>query len=395
MFSRRNHAYHPSELPEQKILYDKTLLFTAIFIIAIGLLMVASASIVVSEQHYGWGFHYFVRQLIYVVLGAVIAGFIFFIKVETLERISLPFLMIIFVLLFLVLVPGIGRHVNGSARWLGAGPIMVQVSELAKFAIVIYLASYLTRRQKEVRYSLQGFIKPMAVMGVAALFLLAEPDFGATVVIVATGLSMMFMAGVRLRQFGFLLLCVIVLLVVIAIASPYRLERLTTFLNPWAYQYSSGYQLTQSLIAFGRGGWSGVGLGDSIQKLYYLPEAHTDFLFAILVEELGLIGALLVIVLYSVMIFRALMIARSASLQQHPYAALTAFGFAIWLGIQFVVNIGVNAGLLPTKGLTLPLMSYGGSSLVVDMAVIAFLLRIDYETRLSMFGIRDVSELYT
>jgi len=286
-------------------------------------------------------------------------------------------------LLCIVIVPGIGHRINGSARWIGIGPIGIQVSELVKFAVIVYISGYLVRHQEEICSRITGLIKLMMILGMVALLLLLEPDFGAVVVLMVTALSMMYLAGMRLSYFSALLLVMVIGMGVLAITSPYRLVRLTTFLNPWGNQFNSGYQLTQSLIAFGRGGLFGVGLGNSIQKLFYLPEAHTDFLFAVLSEELGLMGILVTIVLYITLFIRSLFIGKRAQLAGHHASGYMAYGFAIWLGFQALVNMGVSSGLLPTKGLTLPFLSYGGSSLVILCVVIALLLRIDYEARIS------------
>jgi len=284
-------------------------------------------------------------------------------------------------LLVLVLVPGIGKTVNGSTRWLPLGFINLQVSELVKLFLVIYVAGYLVRHGDAVRRSLWGFLKPMMMVGIAGLLLLIEPDFGATVVIMGTVLAMTFLAGARFVQFiSFvtLFVCAAMLLVV---TSPYRMQRLTSFANPWADPFDSGFQLTQSLIAIGTGGWFGTGLGGSVQKLFYLPESHTDFLFAVLSEELGFIGVAVVILLFSMLFFRSLKIASQAEAAGNYFAAYMAYGIGIWLSMQAIINMGVNVGLLPTKGLTLPLMSYGGSSLVVSCMAIGLLMRIQYETR--------------
>mgnify|MGYP003639850666 CR=1 FL=1 len=370
-------------------LFDRYIIFAVFCLISIGLIMVASASMVISEKVFHQPFHFLMRQIIFLGLGLLMMFFIVRVSIEIWQRFA-PILFVLGLLsLVLVLVPGIGHVVNGSRRWVGLGPIALQVSEFVKLAIILYMAGYLVRRQEEVRTRVLGFIKPMALLGLIALLLLMEPDFGATVVVFCTIMSMMFMAGVRLRQFVILLTVVVVAFALLAISAPYRLERLTTFINPWANPYGSGYQLTQSLIAFGRGGWFGVGLGESVQKLFYLPEAHTDFLFAVLAEELGLFGVLIVISLFCLLIFRILLIARRAQLRGKLYAAYCAYGMAVWLGMQAVVNMGVNAGILPTKGLTLPLMSYGGSSLLIDCIAIGILLRIDHETRVDVLGLNQ------
>jgi len=278
--------------------------------------------------------------------------------------------------------------VNGSARWIGIGPLGFQVSELAKFSLVIYMAGYLVKRNNEIQFHFSGFLKPMVILGTVAILLLKEPDFGATVVVTSTTLGMMFLAGMRLRNFIALFSVVIGAMAVIAVSAPYRMIRLTSFLNPWDRAFDTGYQLTQSLIAFGRGGLYGVGLGKSIQKMFYLPEAHTDFLFAVIAEELGLIGMLLVIGLFLLLVIRIFIIGRQAQKLEKHFSGFVAYGFGLWIAIQFIVSIGVNSGLLPTKGLTLPLMSYGGSSILVNCIMIGVLLRIDHENRLIALGIK-------
>lgn len=361
--------------------YDKYFVFSVITIVVIGLVMITSASIAISERQYHQPFHYLYNQSMHIIFGLLIAFIVMRINMKFWQQISGITLLGSMLLLILVLIPGVGHEVNGSMRWIGIGPIRLQASEFAKLACVIYLSGYLVRRNQEIRDKISGFIKPMFILSIIALLLLKEPNFGTTVVIMITAMCMLFLGGARIWQFAALLAIMLIAIGILAISSPYRMARLTTFLNPWAHQFNSGYQLTQSLIAFGRGGFFGVGLGDSIQKLFYLPEAHTDFLFAVLAEELGLIGILVVIGLYITIIIRAFMIGKKAQLAGLHAAAYMAYGFAVWIGMQFIVNIGVNAGILPTKGLTLPLMSYGGSSLVIMFIVIAMLLRIDYETR--------------
>jgi cell division protein FtsW len=369
-------------------LYDKWLIAAVVGLIIIGLMMVASSSVMISTRNYHQPFHFLLRQGCYLLAGLIVAVVIMRVDSSVWEKISVPLLLGCCILLLLVLIPGIGRMVNGSRRWLALGPIGIQVSELAKITIIFYLAGYLVRQQKLVNESILGFIKPMIILGIFAFLLLLEPDFGATVVIAGTAMAMLFLTGVKLRYYIGLVVAVAASLVFLAISSSYRLARLTAFLNPWEDQYNTGYQLTQSLIAFGRGGWSGAGLGDSVQKLFYLPEAHTDFLFAVLAEELGLVGILLVLALYSILVFRGLMIGFNAFSQERLFAAYTAYGITFWLGLQAAINIGVNAGVLPTKGLTLPLMSYGGASMMVCVCVVALLLRIDHENRWQSLGLR-------
>jgi cell division protein FtsW len=368
-------------------LYDRYLVSAVVGLVCMGLLMVASASMVVSDRIYGEPFYFLLHQTVFLVVGVLFSWFLFRFSMEQWEKISAQLLLFSLLLLSVVLVPGLGHSVNGSMRWIGIGPIGLQVSEFAKLAMIIYLGSYLVRRHEEVKNRIRGFLKPLLVIGVMAVLLLKEPDFGAMAVIVVTSLGMLFLAGVRIWQFIFLLLVAALILAVLAVSSPYRVERLTTFMNPWANAYASGYQLTQSLIAFGHGGWFGVGLGKSTQKLFYLPEAHTDFLFAVLAEELGLIGSLFIIGLYCLFVLRSLWVGLCAFKQKLYFSSYVAYGISIWLIIQAIINIGVNSGILPTKGLTLPLMSYGGSSMMIDCIAIMLLFRIDYETRVYKMGI--------
>jgi cell division protein FtsW len=369
------------------LFYDKWFVLSVLGIVVMGLLMMTSASIVVSDKQLHQPFYFLFKQLAYMSLGVVVGSVIIQIDIAYWQKMRGYLLLGVLLLLSLVLVPGIGHSVNGSARWIGFGPLAFQVSELTKFVIVVYMAGYLVSNNHEIRYEWTGFVKPMVILSITAALLLMEPDFGATVVVVVTSLGMMFLAGMRLRDFASLLLAASAGLALIAISAPYRLARLTSFLDPWARPFDTGYQLTQSLIAFGRGDWLGVGLGKSIQKLFYLPEAHTDFLFAVIAEELGIIGMTFVIGLFLLLVIRILLIGRRAQTLGHHYAGFMAYGFGLWIAIQFTVSVGVNSGLLPTKGLTLPLMSYGGSSVLVNCLVIAMLLRIDYENGLAQLGV--------
>lgn len=377
-----------SQSAQPSIFYDRYLLLATLGLLAIGLLMLASASISVSDHFYHSPFHFLIRQVSCLLLGLILSIFVLRFDLSLWQKISGILLIFSLILLVMVLIPGIGRQINGSMRWLGVGPFGIQVSEFAKLSVIIYMAGYLVRHEQAVRTNSSGFLRPLIVLGIIGALLLKEPDFGATTVIITTALGMMFLAGARLWQFLVLLFCVVVGLFFLALTSPYRLLRLTTFLNPWANPFDSGYQLTQSLIAFGRGGWFGLGLGESIQKLFYLPDAHTDFLFAVTAEELGLIGAIAIIGLFVLLVSRALKIGRYADKQGRPFAAYLAYGIGIWLSIQAMINMGVNIGLLPTKGLTLPLMSYGGSSMMMTCVAIALLFRIDYESRLLKAGRR-------
>lgn len=361
--------------------YDHWLLGAALALLGVGVVMVASASVSVAAKSSGDPLHFFWRQVAYLTVGMGLAWLAMRVPLISWHRSGPLLLAAAAILLVLVLVPGIGREVNGSRRWIALAGLNVQPSELAKLFYIVYLAGYLVRREAQVRHVLSGFVKPIALMALLGALLLGEPDFGAMAVMFATTLGMLFLAGVPLRSFALWVILIIVLLAVSALLEPYRAARVFTFLNPWADPYGKGFQLTQALIAVGRGEWFGVGLGAGVQKLFYLPEAHTDFLFAVLAEELGLGGALGVIGLFGCVVWRGLIAARQASLAAQPFGAYLAYGGALLIGLQAVVNIGVNLGLLPTKGLTLPLMSYGGSSLVVSCVAVGLLLRVGFEAR--------------
>ena len=366
---------------EQKWLFDPWVLFLSISIILLGITMVGSASISIAEQNNGEPFYYLYRQLIATGLGMGLGSVVLFTPIKLWEKTGPVLLLISILLLIAVLLPGVGREVNGSARWIPMGAFNLQVSELAKLAMVIYLAGYLVRHNETVKKTFKGFIIPMMVLASVALLLLMEPDLGATVVISATAMGMLFLGGVRLWQFLVLMMVMAIAVYFLIVLEPYRLERLQSFMDPWADPFNSGFQLTQSLIAFGRGELTGVGLGNSIQKLFYLPEGHTDFLFAVLAEELGGIGAITVIGLFSGLVIRVFVLAKTADQANKLFSAYLMFGLAIWIGLQAFVNIAVNMGVLPTKGLTLPLMSYGGSSMMIMCIVIALILRAEHEIR--------------
>ena len=291
-----------------------------------------------------------------------------------------PLLLLVgFALLIVVLIPGVGYTVNGSTRWLRIGVMNLQVSEPARLCIILYIAGYLVRHNKSLRASFAGFLRPMFLLVGASALLLAEPDFGAAIVLLATALAMLFVAGARLRDFFLFFGVGVFTMVALAISSPYRLNRVTGFLDPWSDPFNSGFQLTQSLIAIGRGEWFGVGLGDGVQKLFYLPEAHTDFVFAVFAEEFGLLGSLLLIAIFLALLWRIFRLAIRAVHAERLFEAYVAVGIGTWLGLQAFINVGVNMGLLPTKGLTLPLISYGRSSLIMTMISIGVLLRIHHE----------------
>ena len=359
--------------------FDPVLLTIALTLILGGFVILASASISVSDNATGDPFFYLERQLIAAVIGGV-GGFIcLFIPMQVWRTLGPLMLLVGLALLLVVLIPGVGHEVNGSRRWMRLGIMNVQVSEPARLCFIIYLAGYLVRRNKEVREEFVGFLRPMLVMSLACVALLAEPDFGAAVVLLAVALTMLFVAGARIRDFVLFFSVATLGMGLLAVASPYRMQRLTGFLDPWSDPFNSGFQLTQSLIAIGRGEWVGVGLGNSVQKLFYLPEAHTDFVFAVFAEEFGLLGSLALIGLFLALLWRVFKLAVRAVNAERFFEAYIAIGLGTWLGLQAFINVGVNMGILPTKGLTLPLVSYGRSSLIVTMIAIALLLRIHHE----------------
>jgi cell division protein FtsW len=359
---------------------DPVLFGAVASLLLLGLVAVASASMSLAERDLGRPFYYFERQGVFALGGAVLAAVAFHLPTKLWRGTGLLLMTFALALLVLVLVPGVGHEVNGSVRWLRVGPVSVQVSELARLLLLMYLAGYVVRHESDLSTSFAGFVKPMLVIAGACGLLLAEPDFGAATVLLATALGVLFLGGVRWRDFGLLFVSAGAAMALLAVASPYRVQRLTSFLHPWTDPFDSGFQLTQSLIAIGRGGWFGVGLGGSVQKLFYLPEAHTDFVFAVLAEELGLAGVIATIGLYALLIVRGFVIARRAGEAGLRYQSYLAFGIALWLGFQSAINIGVNMGVLPTKGLTLPLLSYGGSSLAITLLACGLLLRVHHET---------------
>ena len=369
---------------------DTVTVALAAAIVLLGLVMVTSASVSIASQETGRPFYFLERQLLLTVIGAACAAAIFATPSRVVERASGALLALALVLLLLVLVPGLGHAVNGSRRWLQLAGLNFQVSELSRVLVLLYVASYAVRRESELRESFLGLVKPLGLLVLGCILLLAEPDFGAATVLFAAGFALLFLAGARLRYVLAMTAIAGVGFALLAVSTSYRLRRLTTFLHPWADPYNSGFQLTQSLIAIGRGQWLGVGLGDSVQKLFYLPEAHTDFLFAVLAEELGLVGVVLTLLLFLGLIWRSFAIARLAREAGLKFPAYLAAGFGLWVGIQTFINIGVNMGALPTKGLTLPLMSYGRSSLIVALAGLGLLLRVYHEAMREQRGAATV-----
>jgi len=358
---------------------DPVMLVIAVALLFGGMVILASASMSISDNTENDPFYYVGRQAIAVLLGGAASFACLFVPMRVWRDVGPLMLLIGLALLVLVLIPGVGHTVNGSTRWLRIGAINLQVSEPVRLCLMIYLAGYLVRQNRSLREQFTGFLRPMVVLSLAGALLLAEPDFGAAIVLLTTALAMLFVAGARFRDFFIFFGAATIAMVALAITSPYRLERVTGFLDPWSDPYNSGFQLTQSLIAIGRGEWLGVGLGNGVQKLFYLPEAHTDFVFAVFAEEFGLFGSLVLIALFLALLWRIFMLGIRAANVERFFEAYLAIGIGTWLGLQTFINVGVNMGLLPTKGLTLPLISYGRSSLIVAMVSIGLLLRIHHE----------------
>jgi cell division protein FtsW len=356
---------------------DRDLLIALLAIIGIGIVMLASASMWVAQKQYDDPYFYLQRQLIYLMIGLVLAVGMYQIRVDFWQQLGVRLLPLVLALLVLVLIPGIGKEVNGSRRWLNLGFMAVQVSEMAKLIMLLYLSGYLIRHGKDLSASPshQPLLIPLLVLGVTGGLLLLEPDFGSTIVIFVTGLSLLFLGGVPLKRLGILLGGAILVMIPVSMMG-YRSARWDALMNPWAYEADKGYQTVHSLMAIGDGGWFGNGLGGSIQKLFYLPEAHNDFIFSILAEEFGFIGMLVVLCLYGWLVMRAFVIGFQADKVGKHFGAYVAYGIGFWIGFQVILHIGVNLAVLPPKGLTLPLMSYGGSSLMITLAALALLMRV-------------------
>src|SRR5262245_40372991 len=370
--------------------YDRGLVAVALLLVSLGLVMVYSSSIAMSEaaRHTGYQSSYFlVRHTVFLAVGAAMAAAAFQVPMRIWQGYA-PYLFVVgMALLLLVLVPGIGREVNGSRRWLHLGVINLQPSEAMKLFVVLYAADYTVRKAAFMGSFKKGFAPMFAVMLFVGGLLLREPDFGAFAVITVVAMGVLFLGGMNWRLFVGLAALLVVGFIVLILTSPYRMQRILGFMDPWADPYGRGYQLSHALIAFGRGEWLGVGLGASVEKLFYLPEAHTDFLLAVIAEELGFAGVITVIALFTWIVLRAFAIGHQAALLERMFSALVAQGIGLWIGVQTIVNMGVNMGMLPTKGLTLPLMSFGGSAIVANCCAVAVLLRIDWENRQLMRGL--------
>ncbi|SJN55815.1 Lipid II flippase FtsW [Vibrio ruber DSM 16370] len=368
--------------PSPQVLFDRQLVWIALGLMLIGLVMVTSASFPVSSRLTDQPFHFMFRQATFLALALVVSAIVLQLPLQRWFQYSSLLLAVSFVLLVIVLIAG--KSVNGASRWIPLGLFNLQPAEVAKLTLFIFMSGYLVRKHDEVRQTFfGGFMKPIMVFSCLAILLLLQPDLGTVVVMLVTLFGMLFIAGAKLSQFIALMVAGVVSVIGLIIAEPYRIRRVTSFLDPWEDPFGSGYQLTQSLMAFGRGGWFGQGLGNSIQKLEYLPEAHTDFVFAVLAEELGFVGVVLVLLLLMWLVMKAVFIGKKAFEHEQQFGGYLAFGIGIWFAFQTLVNVGAAAGIVPTKGLTLPLISYGGSSLIVMSVAVSILLRIDFECRLA------------
>ena len=380
-----------SPRPNKVAEFDPLLVWSALGLLLFGLVMVYSSSIATAEGSKFTGYqssYFLIRHSVFLMIGLLLGVVAFQIPMRFWQQFSPLFFLVGFVLIGIVLIPHVGRAVNGAQRWLPLGPVNLQPSELMKLFSVLYAADYTTRKLAEMESFSRGFLPMAAVMVMVGALLLREPDFGAFVVIISIAMGILFLGGINVRMFSILFVVLIIAFVVLIWTSPYRRERIFGFMDPWQDEYGRGYQLSHALIAFGRGEWFGVGLGASVEKLFYLPEAHTDFLLAVIAEELGFIGVAVVVCAFALLIQRAFAIGRQSLTLDRVYGGLVAQGIGIWFGIQSFINMGVNMGLLPTKGLTLPLMSFGGSGVVANCIALAILLRTDYENRSVMRGVR-------
>jgi cell division protein FtsW len=364
--------------------YDRVLVWCTILLLGLGIVMVYSASIAIAEGGRSTGYQptfYLVRHALFVAISLVIAVVAFQIPMRLWQQ-AAPYLFVVgLVLLLLVLVPAVGREVNGSRRWISLYVANLQPSEIVKVFVVMYAADYTVRKAAFMHSLKRGFMPMFVVMLLTGGLLLREPDFGAFAVICVIAMGILFLGGMNWRLFAGLIVMLVIGFLGLIWVSPYRMQRIVGFMDPWADPYGKGYQLSHALIAFGRGEWLGVGLGGSVEKLFYLPEAHTDFLLAVIAEELGFAGVALIVLLFAWIVARAFVIGRRAAILERYFASLVAQGIGLWIGVQTIINMGVNMGILPTKGLTLPLLSFGGSALAATCVALAILLRIDWENR--------------
>jgi cell division protein FtsW len=364
--------------------YDRTLVWLSVLLLGLGTVMVYSSSIAIAEGGRSTGYqptYYLVRHALFVAVGVLLALVTFQVPIKLWQQ-AAPYLFILgMALLVLVLIPGIGREVNGSRRWISLFALNVQPSELMKVFVVLYAADYTVRKAAFMHSLRRGFMPMFFVMLAAGALLLLEPDFGAFAVITVIAMGILFLGGMNWKLFAGLIVMLIIGFLLLIISAPYRMQRVVGFLDPWSDPYGKGYQLSHALIAFGRGEWLGVGLGGSVEKLFYLPEAHTDFLLAVIAEELGFVGVAAIVLMFALIVARAFAIGRRAAVLERYFASLVAQGIALWIGVQAIINMGVNMGILPTKGLTLPLLSFGGSAIATTCIALAILLRVDWENR--------------
>ncbi len=379
----KNYSKNDKQKNKNTYLCDPVILLISITLLSIGLVMVASSSISIADRINGQPLYFFYRQLLAAGFGTGIGLVVFLSPMAVWKKYARLLLLSGLILLVLVLIPGIGKEVNGSSRWISFGIFNLQISEIFKLIFIIYLAGYIVKKKQTLTTDFRQLLPPLILLCVASLLLLLEPNLGVVVVIFAIALGMLFFFFSPLLAFVMIIVIAGIALALLIYFEPYRMTRFQAFINPWDDPFKSGFQLTQSLMAFGRGDWLGEGLGKSVQKLFYLPEAHTDFIFAIIAEELGMIGVIVVIVLFLLLIFRILSLAKKSFLSENIFEAYVMFGIGIGISLQAFINIGVNMGVLPTKGLTLPFISYGGSSVMVMCISIALILRAEYETRCS------------
>lgn len=370
--------------------YDEPLVWVSLLLLGFGLVMVYSASIALAEADHVTGHqstYFLLRHAVYLAIALAVAAVAFNVPLRLWQRAAPYLFLLCLVLLILVLVPGIGREVNGSRRWIPLGFATMQPSEFAKLCITLYVADYTVRKAAIMDTFTKSFLPMLAVMLVVGYLLLQQPDFGALAVMAAIAISILWLGGINARIFAVLIVLLAISMALLIFSAPYRLERVIGFMDPWADPFGKGYQLSIALIAFGRGEWLGVGLGASVGKLLYLPEAHTDFLLAVIAEELGFVGVAVVVLLFAWLVLRAFAIGKEAAMHEQYFSALLAQGLGVWLSVQALINMGVNMGILPTKGLTLPLLSFGGSALVANCIALAILLRIDYDNRRQTQGL--------
>jgi len=368
---------------------DKELLTIVLLLVGLGFVVMTSASVAISERTYSSPSHFMDRQLLFISMGFVLAFFAYQIRMSFWQSLGVRLIPVILALLVIVLIPGLGKEINGSSRWIGVGSINIQVSELAKLVIFLYLAGYMVRHDKKLMTSTsyKPMLMPLFVLALFGALLLLEPDFGTVVVVFATGLAMLFLGGVRLVQLAVLLLGIIVLMILTLMTGGYRIRRVMSFFDPWKDSTGAGYQTTNALMAIGDGGWFGSGLGGSVQKQFYLPEAHNDYIFAVLADELGFIGIAITLGLFAWLVQRAFVIGFKADKAQQYYGAYVAYAVGFWMGFQALFHIGVNLDVLPPKGLTLPFMSYGGSSMLVSLIAMGILMRVHSETEMKLRGV--------